>query len=67
MSWIVYAIINPDNVSTLDSGPNKDYFPADVANRLPECLRVLGGVYCGIMLLGTFLVFPFKKEEEDQH
>jgi len=35
-SQIAKILINPDNLKTYNDGPDKGYFPKEVANNLPS-------------------------------
>lgn len=49
---IVQKLLNPDNKT-----PINDFYPEDVANRLPNALRIITTIYLVVGLIGTLLMF----------
>lgn len=63
-NYILLYLMNPDNVKAVKNPSTGDYyFPEEIADRLPESLRVLSYYFLGVMILGNFLQFEYQPEE----
>ena len=56
-NYIQTAILNPNNVSPANSGPDEGYFTdEDLLGRVPNLLLILAGIYLGLGLLACLLI-----------
>ena len=65
-NYILLYMMNPDNMMALKKNNDEYYFPDEIANRLPEALRVLSYYFLGVMILGNFFQYEYKEEKFDK-
>lgn len=66
-NYILLFSMNPNNMKAIEDPNTKDfYFPKEIAERLPSALRTLSYYFLVIMILGNFLQFEYKQEENQQ-
>lgn len=59
-SVVANTFANPDQTSVDESDSGTDYYPSDgaIANRVPNMYRLLAGLYCILITVGTILIQP---------
>ena len=55
-------LVNPNSENADKNG----LFPEDVAENLPQMIRILCACWVGIGIVGIALIFPFKPEKEPE-
>ena len=65
-NYIMLYIMNPDNKKALKDENGEYYFEKDIADRLPNALRVLSFYLLGTMIIGNIMIFQYKEEPVKQ-
>ena len=61
-NYILYALINPDDVNVIQNPETNEYtFSDEIPQRLPSALRSLSYIFSGLMALGFMTQFEFKE------
>lgn len=63
-NYIMLEIMNPENVPPLNND-GEYYFPEEIAERLPNALRILSFYLLGTLIVGNVLQFEYKEEENE--
>lgn len=66
-NYILYALINPDDVNVIKNPETNEYtFSEEIPQRLPSALRSLSYIFLGLMALGFVTQFEFKEQISEE-